>query len=63
MLMSINETAKELGLSGAHVRKMVKKGVWPSYSFGKKAVRLDVDEIRKMGRLIAESKRSMADGR
>jgi len=58
MLLSINQTARELGLSGSHVRKMVKRGLWPSYSLGKKAIRLDVDEIRRLARLISESKKN-----
>jgi excisionase family DNA binding protein len=58
MLMSINQVAKELGLSGAHVRKMIKKGLWPSYSLGKKAIRLDLEEIRRLARLISESKKN-----
>jgi len=60
--MSINQTARELGLSGAHVRKMVKHGLWPSYSLGKKAIRLDVEEIRRLGRLIADSKKCAVEG-
>lgn len=56
MLMSINQVARELGLSGAHVRKMVKQGLWPSYSLGKKAIRLDLEEIRRLARLISEAK-------
>jgi hypothetical protein len=30
---------------------MVKSGRWPAYRFGPKSLRIDVDEIKRLGRL------------
>jgi excisionase family DNA binding protein len=57
MLMRITEAAKELGVSGAHIRRMIRTGKWPVYSMGPKATRVDVEEIKALGRLIAEAKK------
>ena len=57
MLLSVSQTARELGVSCAHVRRMVKAGRWPVYCLGPKAMRLDVEEIRTLGRLTAEAQK------
>jgi len=57
MLVSITVASKELGLSTEHIRRMIKEGKWPVYHLGPKATRIDLDEIKKLGRLIAESKK------
>ena len=57
MLMTIKGAAKELSLSVIHCRKMIKLGRWPCYRLGagNRGVRLDVDEIKKIGRRHTES--------
>jgi len=56
MLQSIHETSKIFKLSERHVRRMISQGRWPYYRLGRRAIRLDVDEIKSLGRLIAEGK-------
>jgi len=55
MLLSVSQAAKELGLSTMHIRRMVRTGKWPFYRLGPKATRIDVEEIRALGRLIAKA--------
>ncbi len=55
MLMSVAAAARELGCSTEHVRRMIRKGKWPVYSLGPKATRIDVEEIKALGRLIAKA--------
>jgi excisionase family DNA binding protein len=57
MLMSITEASRELGVSALHIRRMIKAGKWPVYRLGSKATRLDVDEIRTLGRLTAQAEK------
>jgi excisionase family DNA binding protein len=56
-LMSLTAASKELGVSTEHIRRMIKAGKWPVYHLGPKATRIDVDEIKKLGRLFADSKK------
>lgn len=51
MLLTIAKAAKELGLGTAHIRRKIRRGEWPAYRFGSKATRIDVAEIRALGRL------------
>lgn len=51
MLASISQAAKELGISGEHLRRMIRAGRWPAYQLGRKALRVDVDEIRQVAKL------------
>jgi len=55
MLSTVSQAAQELGVSAEHVRRQIRAGRWPHYQLGKKGTRLDVDEIKSLGRLIAES--------
>ncbi len=57
MLVSIAAASKELGLSTQYIRRMVKLGTWPVYRLGPKATRLDLDEIKRLGRLLALARR------
>ena len=57
MLMSITGAAKELGVCTEHIRRMVRAGKWPAYSLGRKAMRIDPEEIKALGRLIAEAEK------
>jgi len=54
-LVSIQEAARALGVSPDTVRRRIKGGHWPYYPLGPKAIRLDVEEIKSLGRLIAEA--------
>ena len=57
-LQTITQAAKELGLTETHVRNMIRNGAWPVYRFGNKSkgMRLDVEEIKAIGRQLAEDK-------
>jgi excisionase family DNA binding protein len=55
MLSRITEAAKELDCSKELIRKMIKSGKWPSYRIGEKAIRVDVEEIKELGRLMAKA--------
>ncbi|MBU1209265.1 MAG: helix-turn-helix domain-containing protein [Proteobacteria bacterium] len=57
MLATISTAARELGCSPDHIRRMIKRGRWPYYRLGKKALRVDPEEIRALGRLIAEGEK------
>lgn len=54
MLVSVSQAAKDLGVSVEHIRRMIRAGRWPYYKLGKKGTRVDVEEIKALGRLIAE---------
>ncbi len=62
MLQSIHETSKAFKLSERHVRRMISEGRWPFYRLGRRAIRIDVDEIKSLGRLIAEGKPEDPEG-
>jgi len=57
MLSTISAGARALGCSTDHIRRMIKDGRWPYYKLGKKAMRIDTEEIKNLGRLIAEQER------
>lgn len=57
MLFTVSQAAKELGVSTEHVRRQIRAGRWPYYQLGKKGTRIDVQEIKALGRLIAEGDR------
>ena len=57
MLMSVTAAAKELGVSTMHIRRMIRLGKWPIYRMGPKATRIDVEEIKTLGRLTAEAEK------
>jgi len=57
MLASISAAARELGCSPDHVRRMIRSGRWPYYRLGLKAMRVDPEEIKSLGRLISEAER------
>ena len=54
MLVGITQASKELGISPEHIRRMIRANRWPYYRLGKRGIRVDVGEIRNLGRLIAE---------
>jgi len=49
-LLSIRRLADELGVSERHIREMIARGLWPIYRVGKKRIRLDPEEIRRLCR-------------
>lgn len=53
-LVTVAQAARELGVSAEHIRRQFRAGRWPYYSLGKKGTRVDVEEIKALGRLIAE---------
>ena len=50
MLVTVSRAAKELGLSLKTARTKIRRGEWPVYSFGSKATRVDLAEIKKLVR-------------
>ena len=50
-LVSIQKAARELGVSTDTVSRRIKAGEWPYYPLGKRAIRLDVDEIKALGKI------------
>ena len=56
MLTKVTEAAKELSVSVEHIRKMIRAGRWPSYKLGPKSTRVDVEEIRALGKVFQPSK-------
>ena len=57
MLTSVVNAAKELGCSAEHIRRQIRAGRWPFYVLSDKGTRVDVEEIKALGRLVAEGKR------
>jgi len=43
-------TKSEVVTSTEHARRMIRRGLWPIYRLGKKAIRIDVEEIKKLTR-------------
>ncbi len=62
MLVSVSIGARELGLSVEHLRNMIKAGRFPSYKLGPRATRVDVDEIKNLGKLSTEGKSESPQG-
>lgn len=61
MLLNVSQAAKELGVSTETVRRNIRARRWPFYKLGPKTTRIDPDEIRALGKLIAEG-RPRAEG-
>ena len=57
MLTTIAGVARELGCSPDHVRRMIRSGRWPYFRIGPKAMRVDPEEIKNLGRLIAQGEK------
>ena len=57
MLVNISTASRELGVSQEHIWRMIRAKRWPAYRLGPKATRLDVTEIRALGKLIYEGER------
>jgi excisionase family DNA binding protein len=55
-LVSVREAARALRLSERHIRRMISEARWPFYRLGQRIVRVDIEEIKNLGRLIAEAK-------
>ncbi len=47
-MASVPKSAKALELSPATVRSRIEAGIWPCYQLGRRSIRLDLDEIRKL---------------
>ena len=57
MLTKIREASRLLGVSPEHIHRQIKAGEWPHYRLGPKAIRIDVDEIRALGRLATQAEK------
>jgi excisionase family DNA binding protein len=62
MLMNISQGAKLLGVSPEHIRRQIRAGRWPYYRLGEKALRIDVDEIQSLARMISEVEQNQRRG-
>ena len=62
MLLNISQAARELGVSIETVRRNIRAKRWPFYKLGPKTTRIDPEEIRALGKLIAEG-RPRAEGK
>jgi len=51
MIVQIPELAEELKISTRQVRRMIDAGTIPFYKVGKRAIRLDLDEVKAAIRL------------
>lgn len=49
-LLSVRRLADELSVSERHIREMIARGHWPVYRVGRKRIRLDPEEIKKLCR-------------
>ncbi len=56
-LLPLSQGARELGCSVEHARRQVRAGRWPAYKLGPKALRIDPEEIRALGKRIHEGER------
>ena len=61
MLARISAAATELGCSTDHIRRMIKNGRWPWYRLGLKAIRVDPEEIKALGRVIAQAEKDRGE--
>ena len=59
VLVSVNRGSKRLGVCEAHTRRQIKAGLWPCYSLGPKALRIDVEEIRSLSRMASTAEREL----
>jgi len=57
MLTTITNAAKELGISVVHIRRQIRRGSWPFYRLGPKALRIDANEIRSLSRIAETEKK------
>ena len=58
MLVTVTQGARQLGVSVEHIRRQIRAGRWPFYKLGPKGTRIDVEEIKLLGRLIAEGEQT-----
>ena len=61
MLSSVTRASKELGVCKEHTWRQIRAGLWPAYRLGKRATRIDVDEIKKLFRLVALAEEKETD--
>jgi excisionase family DNA binding protein len=54
--ISIREAAQVLKISERHIRRMIREGKWPFYQFGRRMIKLDLNEIINLGHMIAEGR-------
>jgi len=54
--LGISETAKVFNMSERHIRRMISEGRWPFYRFGSRMIRIDPEEVKALGRRVAEGR-------
>ncbi|MBI4528143.1 MAG: helix-turn-helix domain-containing protein [Deltaproteobacteria bacterium] len=60
MLVSVSQAARELNLSIDHLRRWIRAGKIPIYKLGPRSTRVDLDELKSLGRLRAEAEQDQA---
>jgi predicted DNA-binding transcriptional regulator AlpA len=54
MLLNLRQAAQTFGVSVRTVRRRVISGQWPSVRLGARIIRVDPDEILRLGSLVAK---------
>lgn len=55
-LVTIKGAAQILRVSERHIRRMIAEKRWPYYVVGRRAIRIDPEEVKGLARLISEGK-------
>jgi len=63
MVVGINKAAHILNLSPSHIRKMIVRGLFPSYRMGSRIIRVDPEEIKAATRMSGTGGIQNAEGR
>ena len=58
MLIPVSKFAKEFHISPATVREKIRSGEWPAYKLGRKSLRVDANEIKRIARKAARKNES-----
>jgi len=63
MVVGINKAAHILDLSPSHIRKMIVRGLFPSYRMGNRIIRVDPEEIKAATRMRQKIKAESSEKR
>ena len=55
--MTVRQAALELNISEETIRRNIKDNVWPFFLLGGKSFRVDVDEIKALGKAAAQARK------
>lgn len=50
--LTINDTAKVLGVSAKTIRRMIQRGDLPAHRFGQRVIRINCHELAAAGQLV-----------